>query len=195
MTSIESLLHELDERTIAQSVAVPHDEARMSYHLNRNTVDDFEEFSEIIADYYAHHHSACVSRGGRMSRAEAMGRAKEIVEGHYQRRFRSDIATAFSNAHDGIEGGLGAILDIIANTMKEESVERHIRNAFDQHVTPNSWDDQVEIVRQFIIRCGMHMSPCVSSDHVERHARDYQQLIRSYVDGLKSTSGMFRRLQ
>jgi len=195
MTSIASLLNALNERKIAQSVAIPHDEARMSYHLNRNTVDDFEEFSEILGDYYAHHHATCVSRGGRMSRPEAIGAAKEIVGNHYERRLRSDIAKAFSNAHDGIEGGLGAILNIIADSLKMQSVERYIQNAFDQHVTPNSWGDQVEIVRQFIIHCGMQLSPCVSPNEAERHARDYKNLIRSYVDGLKNTSGMFRRLQ
>ena len=195
MTSIASILSALDERNIAQRVAIPHDEARMSFHLNSNIVASFQEFSDILGDYYAHHHSRCISRGGHMSRMEASGRAKEIVDNHYQRRFRSDIATAFTNANDGMEGGVGAILDIIANNLKEESVERYVREVFDHHVTPNSWSEQVEIIREFIARCGMQLSPGVSSDEAERHARDYKTLIRSYVDGLKQTSSMFRRLR
>ena len=195
MPSIASLLAALDERTIARRVAIAHDEARLAFPLSRNTVGSFQEFSEILGDYYAHHHSRCVSRGGQLSRTEAEGRAKEIVDTHYQRRRRSDIAAAYNNAQEGLEGGLGAILDIIANDLKEASVERYIRNAFDQHVTPNSWSDQVEIIRQFITHCGMQLSPRVSPGEAERHARDYKELIRSYIDGLRSTSSMFRRMQ
>lgn len=195
MSSIAVVLNDLDERTIAQRVSIPHDEARNGFRLGRNTVDTFEEFSDILGDYYDHHHSACVSHGGHMSHTEAAGRAKEIVENYYQRRRGGDIATAFGDAHEGTNGGLGSILDIIAQAIEEESVERYIRAVFDQQVAPNSWDDQVEIIRQFIDRCGMHLSPGVRSSEAERYARDYQKLIRSYVDGLKNTSGMFRRLR
>ena len=86
MSAIGSVLESLNERIIARNVGIPHDEARMSYHLNRNTVDDFEEFSDILGDYYAHHHATCVSRGGHMSRTEAIGAAKEMVGTHYERR-------------------------------------------------------------------------------------------------------------
>ena len=55
MTSIEGLLAELDERTIATRIGIPHDEARMRYQMNSNTVEDFEEFSRKIGDYFNYH--------------------------------------------------------------------------------------------------------------------------------------------
>jgi hypothetical protein len=195
MPSIASLLAALDEREIARRVGLPHDEAREHYRLQRNTVRDFQEFSEILGDYYAHHYGRCIAQGGTLPRPEAEGRAKEIVENYYQRRMNADLAAACSNAQDGLEGGMGGILNIIANALKEESVERYIRHVFDQHVAPNVWNDQVEIVRQFIAHCGMQLSTRVRAEDAERHARDYQQLIRSYVDALRATSSMFRRLQ
>ena len=38
MVSIEALLEEIDERTIAKKVGIPNDEARISYYLKKNTV-------------------------------------------------------------------------------------------------------------------------------------------------------------
>lgn len=61
--SIDSLLAELHERTIAQRIGIPHDEARMRYPLQSNIVGSFDEFSRIISDYYNKHFTACVSHG------------------------------------------------------------------------------------------------------------------------------------
>ena len=47
--------------------------------LVRDTVDSFEEFSKVIADYYNYHFSICNSNGGRLSEAEACQTAKEII--------------------------------------------------------------------------------------------------------------------
>jgi len=55
MGTINSLLSALDERVVAQRVAIKHDEARMQYHLPSNTVASYDEFSDITADYYNYH--------------------------------------------------------------------------------------------------------------------------------------------
>ena len=54
MSSIESLCAALDEVAIARDVGIPHDEARASYGLRRNTVSNFNEFNEVITNYYAY---------------------------------------------------------------------------------------------------------------------------------------------
>ena len=193
MVSIEALLEELEERMIAKKVGIPNDEARISFALKKNTVDNFDEFTRIIGDYYNHHFTQCVSRGGSLSTSEATGRAKEILEREYRRR-AGDVVTAFNDAHDGTNGGLRVALDTIAESIKAESVERYIRDVFDRHVTPNSWDKKVEIVRQFINQNRAVFGSSINQDQPERYAQNYQELIRSYVNGLQRTSSIFRRL-
>lgn len=193
MSAMEDILRALDERTMARAVAIPHDEARMRYPLRSNTVGSFEEFSAVIGEYYNYHFSQCVSRGGTMSRAEAQGRAKEALEREYRRR-RGDIVTAFNDAHDGTNGGMRAVLDVIAENLKTDSVERYIREVFDRHVTPNSWEQKVEIIRQFIAQCGVNLSTSIQTNQPERYAQNYVELIRAYVMGLQQTSSVFRRL-
>jgi hypothetical protein len=193
MATINSLLSALDECTIAQRIGIPHDEARMRYHLRSNTVGDFEQFSAVIADYYNHHYTSCVSRGGRLSPSEAYGRAKELLEREYRKR-RGNIVSAFNDAHDGTNGGLRVILDVIAESLKREVVERYVSDVFDRHVAPNSWDQKVDMIRQFISWCGNILPASITADQPERYAHNYSELIRVYVEGLRQTSAIFRRL-
>jgi len=193
MVSIRNLLAALDERVIARRIGIPHDEARMRFPLRSNTVSDFDAFSDIVADYYNYHFTQCVSNGGAMSGAEAAGRAKELLEQEYRRR-NGNIVSAFNDAHDGTNGGLRVVLDTIAEGLKAESVKRYTREVFDRNVAPNSWEDKVEIIRQFIKRCGMDLAASIRTDQPERYAQNYDELIRSYVEALQRTSSVFRRL-
>lgn len=110
MATINSLLSDLNERTIAQRIGIQHDEARMRYYLQSNTVGNFAEFSAVITDYYNHHYTLCVSNGGRLADSEAYGRAKELLEREYRKR-RGDIVSAYNDAHDGTNGGIPSRCD------------------------------------------------------------------------------------
>lgn len=192
MAAIDTLLTAMDERQLAQNVGLRHDEARMRYPLRSNTVADFTEFKKIISDYYNYHFTTCVSRGGSLPQAEAYGRAKEALEREY-RRHDGDITSAFNDAHDGTNGGLRVVLDKLADGLKAASVELYITELFDRHIAPSEWDQKVEIIRQFMARCGASLASSVSVNQPERYARDYSDLIRAYVRALQSSSAMFRR--
>ena len=192
MSSLENLLAAMDEVTIAKTVGILHDEARMHYSLTRNTVGSFEDFTDVISEYYSYHVSRCVVHGGYMSSTEAAGRAKEILEQEYRRQ-GGNIITAYNDAHDGTNGGLRLILDKIAEQLKTESVERYIRDAFDKYVDPTSWEQKVNVIRQFIARYGRMLSSSIRSDQPERYAQSYEELIKAYVESLKRTSSVFRR--
>jgi hypothetical protein len=192
MARIDTLLHALDERVIAQRIGIPHDEARMQYPTRANTVSSFREFEQEIRRYYAYHFTRCISSGGSLSEAEAGGRAKELIEHEYRRR-NGDIVTAFNDARDGTNAGLRGVLDIICQGIKAESIERYVRDVFDRIVEPNSWEQKVAIIRQFICCCGTSLSSSIRADQPERYARDFQPLIRSYCSALEQTATVFRR--
>ncbi|MBW1744310.1 MAG: hypothetical protein JRJ47_12920 [Deltaproteobacteria bacterium] len=191
--SINNLLAELGERTIAQRIGTPHDEARIRFSLHSNTVESFDEFSWIIGDYYNTHFTAVISHGGKLPTSEADSRGKELLEKEYRRR-NGDIVMAYNDAHDGTNGGMRVVLDTIAEGLKAESLERYMRDAFDRYVSPNSWEQKVEIIRQFIARCGVNLGSSIRQNQPERYAQNYQELIRSYVTALQQTSRIFRRL-
>jgi hypothetical protein len=62
------------------------------------------------------------------------------------------------------------------------------------HVAPNAWDDKVEIIREFIACCGPMLAGSIAAHQPERYAHDFTELIKGYVEGLRRTSSIFRRL-
>jgi hypothetical protein len=197
MNTISPVLAALGEAQIARTVGIPHDETRLRYRLERNTVESFEEFTALTGEYYNYHSSGCMFHGGRLSAADARGRAKEILEREYRRRIRgitTPIVAAYNDAHDGTNGGLRTILDLIADALKEESVSHYVTDVFDRFVAPNSWEGKVSIIRQFIEHCPVELSSSIRRDQAERYAQNYRELIQAYVDGLRQTSSMFRSL-
>jgi len=195
MATIDNLLAALDEREVARRVTMEHDEARMRYPLSSNRVRDFDEFRRLITDYYNYHHTTCLSRGGRLSNVDAYGEVKDLLEREYRRRSSGDIVSAFNDAHDGTNGGMRVILDSIADNLKARAVERYTAAMFDMHVAPNAWDDKVEIIRQFIACCGPVLAGSIVAHQPERYAaHDFTELIKAYVEGLRRTSSIFRRL-
>jgi hypothetical protein len=194
MGTIHSLLAALEEREIARRVTVEHDEARMRYPLSSNTVRDFREFMDLITDYLIYHDSACISRGGRLSHTDAYGEVKELLEREGRRRGNGNIVSVFNDGHDGTNGGMRVVLDTIADSLKARAVERYTTAIFDMHVSPNAWDDKVDLIRKFIQCCGPMLTGSIVASQPERYAHDYSELIRSYVEGLRRTSSIFRRL-
>ena len=83
MNTIERIMSALDERKIASEVGLAHDETRMRYPLQSNTVGAFDEFTSIIGDYYNYHFSRCMSNGGRLSMTEY--ELFELLQGSYEK--------------------------------------------------------------------------------------------------------------
>ena len=192
MSAIDSLCAALDEVAIARNVGIAHDEARAAYGLRKNTVSSFDEFNNLTADYYSYHIGHCVVQGGRIANFEAAGRASEILEREYKRQ-GGNLMSAYKDANDGTNGGMRIILDVIAEQLKEESVERYVRHAFNRHVDPTSWAQKVGIIQQFIDRNRHILGSSIDAAHPERYAQNYDELIRAFMDALKRSSKIFRK--
>jgi len=193
MAAINILLSALDEREIARQVAILQDETRMQYHLLLNTIETFEQFKEAITNYYNYHFTKCISHGGTLGRDDAYGKVKELLEKEYRKK-HGDIVSAFNDANTGTNGGMRVVLDTIAESLKAEAVENYVTSIFDRYVAPNSWEDKVSIISQFIAYSGPYLSSSIIAGQPERYAQNYGELIKSYIDGLRQTSSMFRRL-
>lgn len=192
MSALQTIVSELDERNLAIKIGSIHDRTRMQYRSDTNTIGSFDEFSKAIGDYYNYHFSICNSNGGRLSESEASQAAKEIIQGHYQRQ-NGNLVNAYNDAQDGTNGGMRVLLDLIAEDLKMRSISRYVQNVFDQYVAPNSWEEKVSIIRQFIDAYGHLLSGGIDRANPERYAQDFQTLIRQIVEALRQTSRILRR--
>ena len=193
MSVLDSMLHELDELYIAQNITRPHDEARMQYRLESITVNSDSEFDDLIANYYNYHFTKCVSGGGSLSRAEAASRAKEIIEREY-RRHGKDKLDAYRDGKEGTNGGMRAILDAILEYLKAEAIEHHVRDVFDRYVAPSSWEEQTAIVGELLEKIKGPAAQGIDHAHPEKYARNYEELVRAFSEGLQRSAARLRRL-
>jgi hypothetical protein len=187
------LLEEVDEPVIADRVWRRHDQAREDYPDRSITVANATEFENGIGDYYAYHYELCVAPGARMAPAEAIGRAKQIIEND-RRRQGQTLLNAFTDAKDGRNGAMRALRDLIGNALKEESTEHYIEDVFCRHVDMDSWSQRVEVMKEFLAQYGRMLPPSHRNQPAERFASGYKTLIRAYVDALRETAAAFRRI-
>jgi hypothetical protein len=192
MGVLNQILHELDESFVIANVTGRHDDARVSYQLRGNTVSSDAEFDEVITDYYNYHYTRCVSGGGSLTRAEAGGRAKNILE-HDYRNHGMDKFNAYADGKTGQNSGMRHILDIIADRLKHEALENHIREVLDRYVAPTGFEEQTSVIRELIERMRIP-SDKIDTRHPERYARHYEELIRGIVHAMNSHYASFRRL-
>lgn len=193
MGVLDSMLQELDELYLARNVTRSHDEARLQYRLDSISVGSDAEFDDLIADYYNHHFTRCFSGGGSLSRAEAAGRAKQIIRQNFRRHGR-DILDAYRDGKEGTNGGMRAILDILMEEMKSEAIENHVRDVFDRYVAPSSWEEQVGIMTELLGKIQVPTAQGIDLAHPEKYARNYEELIRAFSEGLQRSAARFRRL-
>jgi len=192
MSVLNRILDELDEHYIVKYVTQKIGDANIQYHLRKNTVSSDTEFDDVIADYYHFMFGRCISRGASLPRAEAAGRAKEIIFGEYQRK-RMNKLDAYRNGKDGTNGGMRAILDIIYHHIDDQATEYHIRDVIDRYVRPSAFHEQVALVREMLTSSPMRSSS-IDEAHPERYARDYEELVRILMQGRKSFGSVFRRI-
>ncbi len=190
--SIQALLSELSERTIAQRVTNSHDQARLDYHPRSNIVKSWQEFEDIIADYMQYLYARCVTGGGRIGRSQAAGRAKEIINETYHRQ-GGDSTSAFRDCQEGVNSGLRGVLDILCDSEKEQAVRYYSRAVFDRYLPPDDWERRKVYVSEFIRHCGVAL-PGIDPSDPSRYARDIETLITALIRSLRQTSTIFRKL-
>jgi len=191
MSLIAGMLNELDERTIARRVAIAHDEARMSFHLASNTVRNYDEYTDVLARYVQHHYGRCVALGGRLSRTDAAGRAKEILKQELRRQ-GGDEVSAFHDCKDGINGGLRQICDALCDHMKAEAIENYSRDVFDRYLPPDNYALRTQMVAQFVRHCSVAL-PGIDVSNPARYVDRLEELVRAFVRGLRQISTVFRK--
>jgi len=193
MSIIEAMITELSEVNVAEQATNMHDDARAAYHRPSNTVRDFDEFTAVTADYLNYHLAATSMHGGRLSDWEARSRAKNLIEREY-RRHNSDIVGAYNDARTGTNSGLRHVLDIICEGLKYQAMEDHFTDVFDRYVTPCSWSEKVDIIRQLIQHGSFVLPPDFDKSTPERYASNYRPLIQGLVSGVRGFHNQIRRM-
>ena len=193
MSTLKKILDELDELYIVNKICNQHFVTRGNYPNKEPKVKDDIEFDDMIADYYNYHYTTCISHGGELTRADAAGKAKEIIEREYKRKGKDRLHAYQDGIKGSHEGGMQAILTIILNYLMDEVVEHHIRDVIDRYVRVTSYEEQVKIVKEIIAHM-TYVPSYIDPNHPERYAKNYEELIRGLSENINRNAARFRRL-
>ncbi len=193
MSVIKELLVAASEQEIARQVGNRHNEARLRYSVPKISVANYREFENLITDYYLYHYSTCVGKGGGLSRHDALQEAIALVEDGY-RRTGGNINSAFHDASTGTNGGVGGVLNLIADGLRMKAESNYLNSVFDRFVARTEFDEQVELIRQFFAHCSVALGPDVDTRRPDRYARDYRDVIKAYLSALQGIHRPLRRM-
>ncbi|GMW03679.1 MAG: hypothetical protein AMXMBFR84_48130 [Candidatus Hydrogenedentota bacterium] len=193
MPSIQSIIHDLSDTTIADRVTSRHDDARNHYHLRQNRVPNWDDFRAVTGDYYAHHYTSAVTRGGSIERGRAAARAKAILDREYRRRGLGYVA-AVNDGIYGTNGGMKTVIDLIAEGIKAQDVSDYYEAVFDAQIKGNVYEDKVAIIRDVFHYYGPVLADTVDLSNPARYANDYRVIIDALVENMRRTSPVFRQL-
>ncbi|MDD5134607.1 MAG: hypothetical protein PHP01_04285 [Phycisphaerae bacterium] len=188
----DMVVAKINELAIAENFGVRIDSARASFILNSVTIGSYEEFLETITSFYIHlrcyeNSEPVKSINQQRSRNEAV----ELLENTF--RNNGGIETALQRASDGTVGGMRKILDEMTDFYKLSQQQKHITAIFRQSVDSLCWNERVEFMRHAMERLKNFMPQEIKDEPPERFARDYEAIIKAYVNGMDKFNQLLRR--
>lgn len=186
---VDRILGLLDSTQINRAVLQQHDVARETFTLPTMIVRDHQEFKYLITSYVEHH--ARTVGEGVPTPAAAFGEAKRILdrsfnEDHYQ----DGYAHALQMGLDGSQGGMRAVLNAIADTLKQRALGDYLDHVYHQHINVLSKDDNRALSRAFYERFGPILKRFgheVDEDTFAwntRAALDYHRQVLEHISGI-----------
>ena len=146
MGKLNAIMKLLDPRVIAEKIDSPHSFARHSYPFDGSMPTSFQDFQKRLQSYYKHH---CAAIGiGKFPDEISNHNAMKIVENAFSDR--GGIRYAYQNTVTGMDNGMAALHDAIANVLQEQHRTSYIRFVIDTHIDPLDFDQKVAVVRELL---------------------------------------------
>jgi len=167
----------LDASVINREVLQKHDIARERFRLPVTRVRDHREFKLILESYVQFHHK--MTSGGEIDRKRAFGEAKRILLNEYGKdRFQDGYEAALQMALDGANGGMGAILNVIADALRRRAFEEYKDDIISDFVDPASQSHFDAVSDAFFQRFG----PLLAEHGVQINQRSFGMETRAIVE-------------
>ena len=174
-STLETVLSEISQETLAAKVGFPIDTARAGFVLESVTVESNEEFNEIISAFYFHllRHSRTVTTA-----TNSMADALSLLDRAFSNQ--GGTTAALAEAKNPTQGGMRYILDVLTEQFKSEEQEKHIHRIFKEAIDPLNWDQKVEFIKTFLERMAPQLPDEIRQAPPERYARHWEQIARVY---------------
>ena len=142
---IRTITAGLDDLLIKSRFDDPTDEAAKQFTHKADCPITHKVFHEIIADFVAHIYSKGLNARWKAS-SEPLGYAIELLEGHYNSTYGRGYIAAALDACDACQGGIDAVLNQLAEIIKDTERQKYVNAVFASNIDPTDWPLKCQIV-------------------------------------------------
>ncbi|MEI8044597.1 MAG: hypothetical protein WCL11_24515, partial [Verrucomicrobiota bacterium] len=191
-STLDIVLAEIEQEHLTAVICLPIDTARASFLLDSVTAENPVQALEIITSFYIHLQRYTDRSAGSPTFEEAGPEAQLLLERAFARK--GGTAAALAETQSGIEGGLRFVLDQMTEQLKRECQEKHVLHVLATAVNPLDWEAKVKFIKELFHRCRALLPAELTSEPPERFARDYERIVRLYVNALAEMKQVLRAL-
>jgi hypothetical protein len=189
---IERVLEEISEENLTEKVALPVDEARLSYVSEKATVHDGFEFNDAITAFYVHMFRHIESPSGNMNRDALAAEAIDLVQRAFDQK--GGYKAALAEGTHGANGGMRAVLDSMTERLKQEERAKCISRGFKEAIDPLDWDAKVRLMEVFIKRIEPELPPDLKDIPPKKLASHWETVLQCYAESRDRISDFLKRL-
>ena len=175
----------LHPKVVIEKVDLPHDTARGKYRLRSTIVGSHAEFERIIIDYSGHHMKE-VFNGTSLPPDHLLSNAQNYLE------HAGGLKQAVFIGLSGTDGGMGTVLNNIAEGFREEGRKAYFEYVINTFVDPLSFDEVVEVMRNLKDALVDFSPQAFAYVQPEAMAADYKNYIKQYYYTLTQYKNLWK---
>jgi len=143
--TVETISTKLDHSLIESQFDEPIDETARRFTHKADCPISHKEFHRVITEFVVWVYDKGLSARWKLS-AEPLGQVIELLEKHYSSTYGTGYTAAALDASEAGEGGIDAVLNQLAQIIKDIERSKHIKAIFAVNIDFTDWHLKCEIV-------------------------------------------------
>ncbi|MCX7013947.1 MAG: hypothetical protein NTW86_15580 [Candidatus Sumerlaeota bacterium] len=190
--TLDWVLSQMDEETMAFEIGVPIDAARMSFLCQSATVESDTEFFDAVEAFYLHLLRHLGEVPANATSPALADESHDLLRRSFVRE--GGMEAALANARVGVNGGMRHVFDGLTEQFKRERSEKRINRVLKESMDPMAWEAKVAFAQRFLKRIEPNLPPDLRGEKAEQCAHHYEDLVRAYVSSMEQLKSLLRRL-
>lgn len=172
--TFKELMKLMDPDVILEKVFLPNDHARITFHINKNTVSTYEEYKEAIIDYYNHHYMAVIAPV-KPPVESTLRHLEKILAGAF-----GSFVNSYTMATTGCDGGLHQIFNKIAESFRDDQEESYT-NYIIRKIEPTDTNYIFSLMSEFLGKHSQYASNQGRGISPWMLVTNYSEVIKAHV--------------
>jgi hypothetical protein len=190
--TLDAILNQLSEENVVKAAGRDIDNACVTFSTDSSVVPSAEAFTEVVTSFYIHLLSETGVLLTRINSSAAERDALRLVGEAFHKQ--GGLKGARLEAEIGVNGGLRAVLDAMADYYRAQAMENHIMFVLETALDDRDRPAKVALIRAFQRRFGRLLPPDIAQIEPEDLVAQWKVIARAYARSLDSLKNLIRRL-